>query len=282
MTQPLPDYKNLDLRGEALQAANRMEARAQEPASSAMFQELVAPLLAPTMAAPQVNRVCEYGCGTAALARRIARFAPESMVYASDKSAGMLGFAHRLTEQEGLANLQLYAWDVLDESAYPFPIPQFDLIISSVVIPYFDEPQAAELIARFAAHLAPGGILAFLEQDWMSDTVHYPGFNQANKILGKDHREYKQSLGLGLRPMLRRAGFTLLPRRSFLWSDDAYGPYTRDLLERFADSACDQRKITVEERDEWKQTLNDLAASGDFFYGIVYHLVAGRRENIGS
>lgn len=285
MTQPIPDYKNLDLSGEALQAAQRMEARAQEPASTAMFQQLVVPLItppiAPPLAPPQVKRVCEFGCGTAALARRIARFAPEIRVYASDKSAGMLGFAQRLTEQEGLANLQLYAWDVLDESAYPFPTPQFDLIISSVVIPYFDDAQVAELITRFADHLAPGGILAFIEQDWMSDSVNYPGFDQANKIIGKDHRAYKQSLGLGLRPMLRKAGLAVLPRRSFLWSDDAYGAYTRDLLERFADSAYDQRRITVEERDEWKQKLNDLAASGDFFYGIVYHLVAGRREIIG-
>lgn len=279
MTQPIPDYKNLDLRGEALQAAMRMEARAQEQASEAMFQQLVVPLL--TESPSQVKRVCEFGCGTAALARRIARFAPEMMVCASDKSAGMLGFAQRLIEQEGLTNLHLYAWDVLDEAAYPFPTAQFDLIISSVVIPYFDDDQAVELIAQFAAHLAPGGVLAFMEQDWMSDTVNYPGFDQANKVIGKDHRVYKQSLGLGLRPMLRRAGLELLPRRSFLWSDDAYGPYTRDLLERFADSAYDRRRITVKERDEWKQTLNKLAASGDFFYGMVYHLVAGRQAEMG-
>jgi hypothetical protein len=30
-------------------------------------------------------------------------------------------------------------WDVLDEADFPFPIAQFDMIISSVVIPYFDD-----------------------------------------------------------------------------------------------------------------------------------------------
>ena len=34
--------------------------------------------------------------------------------------------------------------------------------------------------------------------------------------------------------------------------------------------------INLEKRDEWKKTLDDLAKSGDFYYGIVYHRVAGR------
>ena len=87
----------------------------------------------------------------------------------------------------------------------------------------------------------------------------------------------KQTLALGLRPVLRQAGLQLLPRRSFLWTDDAYGAYTRDLLERFADATCDQGQITPAERDEWKVALSRLAEQGDFYYGLVYHLVAGRR-----
>jgi hypothetical protein len=37
-------------------------------------------------------------------------------------------------------------------------------------------------------------------------------------------------------------------------------------------------RIQPEERDAWKKILNDLAASGEFSYGMVYHLVAGRRK----
>ena len=77
--------------------------------------------------------------------------------------------------------------------------------------------------------------------------------------------------------MARRAGLQVLPRRSFLWTDDLYGPYTRQLLETFADAACEAGRITPQERDEWKGTLLALAGAGDFYYGIVYHLVAGRR-----
>jgi len=272
LINPLPDYKNLDLSGDAQQAAARMEARAQAAASQEMFDQLVAPLLT-----VQVKTVLEFGCGTAALSRRMARAAPWAVIYASDKSAGMLKVARHLVESENIHNIRLYPWDVLDESVFPFPTPQFDLIISSVVIPYFDDAQTAAVVKRLSAHFAPGGILAFVEQDLSTDTVNFPKTEWFRAVLTKDLRNLKRTLALGLRPVLREAGLHVLPRRSFLWTDDVYGAYTRDLLERFADAACEKGRITPEERDEWKNILNDLAKSGDFYYGIVYHCISGRR-----
>jgi ubiquinone/menaquinone biosynthesis C-methylase UbiE len=273
MVNPIPDYKNLDLSGEALKAAARMEARAQEAASREMFQQLVAPLLA-----PQVRTVLEFGCGTASLSRRIAQSAPQSRVVATDKSEGMLTVARHLVDTEHIANLRLQLWDVLDEAAFPFPGTQFDLIVSSVVIPYLDDTQTMDLVHRLVARLAPGGTLAFIEQDLSTDTLNFPKPEMLRDVLTKDLRNYKRTLALGLRPILREAGLQVLPRRSFLWTDDAYGAYTRELLETFADAACQRGQIKPEERDEWKTTLDNLAESGDFYYGIVYHLVAGRRE----
>ena len=272
MTAPLPDYKNLDLTGEAQQAARRMEARAREAASEHMFQQLVSPLLS-----ADVRSVLEFGCGTAALSRRMARAAPQALVYASDKSAGMLAAAGQSLASENIENIRLVPWDILDSSSFPFPVEQFDLIISSVVVPYLDDAQTIALIERLAARLAPGGTLAFLEQDLSTDSVYHPRLELLRDVLTKDLRNLKSTLALGLRPILRAAGLKPLPRRSFLWTDDLYGDYTRDLLERFADAACQRGQIRPEERDEWKQTLNALAENGDFYYGIVYHLVAGKR-----
>ena len=272
MTQPIPDYKNLDVSGEANKAAVRMEARAQEAASEAMFAELVATLLA-----AQVRTVLEFGCGTAALARRIARAAPQAQVFASDKSEGMLKVARYLVESEQISNTQLQLWDVLDETDFPFSTAQFDLIISSVVAPYLDDAQTIGLVQRLSARLTPGGVLAFVEQDLQTDTVNFPKAELFRGVLTKELRNLKRTMALGLRPILRGAGLQLLPRRSFLWTDDHYGAYTRELLETFADAACERGQIQPQDRDEWKQTLKDLASSGDFYYGIVYHLVAGRR-----
>ena len=272
MINPLPDYKNLDLSGDARQAAARMEARAQETASAEMFRQLVAPLLT-----AQVKTVLEFGCGTAALSRRVARFASWVEVYASDKSEGMLQIARRLSDSENIHNIHLQNWDVLEEANYSLPVSRFDLIISSVVIPYFDDLQTADVIKRLSMRLAPGGVLAFVEQDLATDTVYFPETDWFRAVLTKDLRNLKRTLALGLRPLLRDAGLQVLPRRSFLWTDDTYGAYTKDLLERFANAACEKSRITPVERDEWKKTLTELAESGDFYYGIVYHCVAGKQ-----
>src|SRR6266487_409831 len=198
MIEPIPDYKNLDLSGEALQAAARMEARGQERASQEMFQQVVAPLLT-----TEVKTVLEFGCGTAALSRRIARAAPQTMVYASDKSDGMLKVAQHMADSENLNNVRLELWDVLDETTFPFLTKQFDLIISSVVIPYLDDTQTVTLIERLVSRLSPGGILAFVEQDLTTDTVHSPKSELLRGVLTKDLRNLKRTLALGLRPILR-------------------------------------------------------------------------------
>jgi len=275
--QVIPDYRNLDLTGEARAAAERMEARSLAPASEAMFRELVAPLLSP---APRT--VLEVGCGTAALSRRLARALPGARIVAADKSEGMLAAARRLVEAEGVGNVVLCAWDALDAAGFSAEFDRFELIVSSVVVPYLDDAQTGELVRALAARLVAGGTLAFIEQDLRTDSVNYPSYDLWRRVYAKDKWKLKPTLALGLRPLLRAAGLELLPRRSFLWTDEAYGPYTQELLGRFADSACEHGRITPAEREEWKATLRALYEQGDFYYGLVYHAIAGRRGAAGD
>lgn len=265
----IPDYHDLDVSGEALSAARRMEHRAQAPASEEMFEELVAPLLEPAPA-----KVLEVGCGTAALARRLARRLPDSEVYAADKSAGMLAFA---AEKSGeLDNLRLGRWDVTDPADFPFEERRFDLILSSVLVPYLEDDQSAALVNDLVCRLAPGGTLAFVEQDLSTDSVSFPRHGLFQRVYAKDSRKLDATMSLGLRPLLRKAGLELLPRRSFLWTDEEYLPYTRELLSGLADAALREGRITGAERREWSEGLQAQAERGDFYYGLVYHRIAGR------
>jgi SAM-dependent methyltransferase len=269
----IPDYANLDLNGEARRAAARMEARAREPASETLYQELVRPLLA-----PPPRRVLELGCGTAPLARRLARDLPGAAIRATDKSAGMLAAAGAHVVAEGCANVSLAAWDVLDDRAFPFGEERYDLVVSSVMMPYVDDADAPALLARLAARLAAGGRLAFLERELMSVAVNYPSMDLFWRVYAKPERVRPRGLvALTFRPLLRAAGLDVLPRRSFLWTDDRYGEYAHDVLGRMADGALDAGRISAAERAEWSATLDALAAAGDFFWGAVYHLVAGVR-----
>lgn len=267
----IPDYHDLDVSGEACAAAGRMEARAREPASDEMFDYLVYPLLEP---APRT--VLEVGCGTAAMSRRVSRLLPGTAVYATDKSAGMLAAAREQADDP--ENLHLGRWDVLDPVSFPFAsVGRFDLVLSSVVVPYLDDRQTASLVGDLSSRLAPGGTLVFVEQDLQTDAVNYPDFGLLSRVYARDGRALERTMSLGLRPLLREAGLGLLPRRSFLWTDEAYGPYTRELLGSIADAAREAGRITDAERREWSETLDGLAVAGDFYYGLVYHRVAGRR-----
>lgn len=265
----IPAYHDLDERGEALAAARRMEDRAEALASEAMFEELVAPLLEP---APRA--ILEVGCGTAALSRRVARRLPGSTVYATDKSAGMLRFAAE--RAEGVDNLRLGRWDATRPGEFPFEEGMFDLILSSVLVPYLDDAETATLVRDLASRLTPDGTLAFVEQDLLTDSVSFPRQDLLSRVYAKDARDLDATMSLGLRPLLRQVGLAPLSRRSFLWTDEEYLPYTRGLLAGIADAALRDGRITPEERIEWEETLERQAANGDFYYGLVYHRIAGR------
>lgn len=271
----IPHYRDLDLSGEARAAAERLEDRARAPASGAMFEDLVVPLLDPPPKA-----VLEVGCGTAALSRRVARLLPGATVYATDKSEGMLAAAREYAEAEwsaGGGKLVLGRWDVLDAASFPFDSgARLDLILSSVMVPYLDDDGTVSLVRDLASRLAPGGVLAFIEQDLQTDSVNFPRFDLTRRVHAKDDRDLKTTLALGLCPLLREAGLRLIPRRSFLWTDDRYEPYTRELLGRLADAALEAGRISAAEREEWETGLDALADIGDFYYGLVYHRVAGR------
>ena len=265
----LPDYRQLDATGEGLSAAARMDARAREPASAALFEALVAPHLLAT-----TRWILEVGCGSGALARRLASALPGAAICACDKSQAMLDAAS--SHLDPGSAVRLARWDCLDERAFPFEQARFDLIVSSVVVPYLDDAETADLVLRLAARLNPGGTLLLVEQDLHSDSLHMPYFDLWRKIVAKDERNLKPTHCLGLRPLLRAAGLHVAPDRAFLWTEDHYGPYLRDLLGRFAKDALDLHRITAEERQLWLETLEDLSQTNDFWYGLTYHAIAGK------
>lgn len=270
----IPDYARLDASGEAIAAAERMEARAAEPASAEMFDALVRPLLTP---APR--RVLEVGCGPGALARRIAEACPSATVLATDKSRGMIAVAEALASRSPRPNLRFAPWDVVDGSTFPGEPPDaLDLIVSSVMVPYLPDAAVAHVIGYLAARLARGGTLAFIEQDLQTDAVWFPDYGLLARVLAKDARPVRASLALGLRPLIEHAGLVLRARRSFLWTEDHYGPYLRDLLGRMAEDAAKAGRLSADEVVQWKQTLDALASRGHFHYGIVYHLISATRR----
>ena len=63
-----------------------------------------------------------------------------------------------------------------------------------------------------AARLSSGGVLAFMEQDLTTDTIYFPKPEFFRDVLTRHLRDLKQTVALGLRPVLREAGLEALPR----------------------------------------------------------------------
>jgi 2-polyprenyl-3-methyl-5-hydroxy-6-metoxy-1,4-benzoquinol methylase len=123
--------------------------------------------------------VLEYGCGTAALSRRLA---PQvSRVLAMDASAGMIAEAAKFATAQGLANLATRQLDLLRE---PPPEERFDLIVSAMTLHHVTDTSL--LFRRLHSLLRPGGQMAladlFPEDGSFHDDPEIPhhGFDPAS------------------------------------------------------------------------------------------------------
>jgi SAM-dependent methyltransferase len=264
----LYDYANLDGSGEAALAAVRMEARAHEPASAMMFTALVAPLI-DQFAAP---RVLELGAGTGALGRRIVAHHPGARVTLVDRSAGMLEHGRKLVMPgEGGERL---TFTQLDLTTAELPAGRFDLVVSSVMIPYLDDAAILALCRRSAACLTAGGTLAFLEQDLESGSLYPASHHVQERLFARIGREPGAYHGLGIRSALRLTGLTMCTPQRYLWSTSVYGAYLRDLIERSARAATESGTLRADEIERLQSDLVNADVLGDFHYGIAYHLLS--------
>ena len=270
----IPDYKNLDLSGEAEIAARNMEDRAREPASQELFKRLLVPLLP-----PDTQYALEVGCGSGALAARIADYNSQTLVLATDKSEGMIRAARALHPGQYAHQLEYEVWDVTDADTKPSD-PEFDLIVSSVMIPYLTAEQTVEVVRRLAGMLREEGVLAFIEQDLDTAKITAPFPELGEKIAQRSRASLTNPyMCLGLLPVLEAAGLRAMQVESFDWTDRTYCPYVRRLLERMAGDLVKAGGATEDEAQAWLRGIEELAEKGEFLYSLTYRRIAAVKDD---
>jgi tRNA (cmo5U34)-methyltransferase len=98
------------------------------------------------------HRVLELGTGSGVTSRRVLARHPHARLTGVDSSEEMLAAAD-------LPGADLRLQDLRD----PLPEGPFDLVFSALAIHHLEAPQKADLIARVAAVLAPGGRFAMAD-----------------------------------------------------------------------------------------------------------------------
>jgi ubiquinone/menaquinone biosynthesis C-methylase UbiE len=98
---------------------------------------------------PPPRRILDLGTGTGVVAIALAERYPEAQVVGIDLSPGMIEEARRKLPPELAGRV---AFEVGDAAALAVPDGDFELVVGSNMIPFFDE------LARV---VAPGGVLVF-------------------------------------------------------------------------------------------------------------------------
>ena len=110
-------------------------------------------------------RALDVGCGTGLLSVPLADALGH--ITCIDTSAGMLEVLDEKIRAQGIANLTL---KLLDFAAGDLPEVGFDLIMSSMTLHHIVDTDA--ILAKFAAHLKPGGWLCLADLDREDGSFH--------------------------------------------------------------------------------------------------------------
>src|ERR1700722_5879323 len=97
-----------------------------------------------------VSSVLDLGTGTGETLAAVLAHHPGAAAVGVDENDAMLGAARRRLAG---VSLELRVADLTD----PLPIGPFDLVVSALAIHHLDGPDKADLFARIAAVLRPGG-----------------------------------------------------------------------------------------------------------------------------
>lgn len=135
-------------------------------------------------------RALDVGCGSGLLSVPLAR--QLGHITCIDTSPGMLEVLNEKIAAQGLSNLTTRLHDL---AINDLPQAGFDLIMSSMTLHHIVDTDA--ILARFAAHLRPGGWLCLADLDREDGSFH-------GKDVHVHHGFDRQSLG----QRALRAGFT--------------------------------------------------------------------------
>ena len=113
-------------------------------------------------------KILDAGCGSGAMARKIASSQPGSAVVGVDLNPSYVAFARKHVGAQTLGNL---SFEVGDLMALPFPDRSFDVVWSRFVLYFLPRPETA--VAEFRRILRPGGALIVSLHNW-STLINYP------------------------------------------------------------------------------------------------------------
>lgn len=247
--------------------AEVLEIRAAEPQQKRMLETYLAEIPFPADA-----RVLEVGCGTGAVARRLAAWPGVVEVVGLDPSPIFLAKARELG-----AHLPHLSFREGGAHGLPFADGHFDVVIFHTTLCHLSQP----LDALQEAHrvLRPGGRLAVFDGDYASTTFG-TGDLDPLEICAHAFREHfiDDSWIARRTPLLaRQAGFRVDAFHSHGYTESSAPSYLYTVVDRGADALAEEGRIGRPLAEALKAEARRRAEAHQFFGHIGYTSLIAER-----
>lgn len=243
----------------------RLESRAKDDVFARLFDEYVQRL-----ALPPGSRVLEVGCGTGAMARRLARLTGFSgEIIGADQCAAFIEAAARFAREEGVGDRIEFRTG--DAHNLGFPPQSFDAVIAHTVLSHVTDPET--VLREMARVLRPGGTMVVFDGDYSSLSYGFPD------------QEFGQRMDRALaavtfnNPLIMRDLPRLLPQLGLklvaAWgnavAEIGHGSYFRSFADTYAPAVVQAGLLPGDGVGEWLEGQHRAIADGTFFAACNYY-----------
>ena len=221
--------------------------------------------------------VLDLGSGPGFLACEIAEEVGETgRVFAVDINSDMNSISARRAAAAGLSDrIEISEGDA---TALEFPDAAFDAAVSTQVLEYLADPDAA--LVELARVLRPGGRLVLIDTDFDSLVWAATDRDLAARIAAAwDEHLPDPHLPRSLLPRLRAAGFAIEEVRIVPILNTEYDPatFSYNLAALIASFVPGHRGISESDATCWLNDLADLQQHGQYFFSLNRYLFAAAR-----
>ena len=248
--------------------ADLLELRAADARQREMLDEYLDDL-----ALTAGSRVLEVGCGTGAVARRIAERFDGAQVVGIDPSPVFVEHARRLAAAVGRVSFV-----VGDGRELPFEDAGFDAVVCHTSLCHIPGP---ERVLEEAARVArPGGQLAVFDGDYATTTVATSPADplQACAEAAVSTLVYDRYFVRRLGALVQDAGWEPVRTRSLGYVQTTEPVYMLALIDRGADALAVEDRISAATAESLKAEARRRAQAGTFFGHIAYLSLVARRR----
>jgi ubiquinone/menaquinone biosynthesis C-methylase UbiE len=226
--------------------------------------------------------ILDLGSGPGFLACELAQeVGATGRIVAVDISSDMNSIASKRIAAAGLGDRV----DILegDATALAFADAVFDAAVSTQVIEYLAEPDAA--LHQLVRVLRPGGRLMIIDTDWDSLVWAATDRRRAARIAAAWNEHLPDPyLPRSLAPRLRAAGFEVREIRIVPMLNTAYDAttFSYNIAPLIAAFVPGCGGVSEDEATEWLNDLAELQRQGRYFFSVNRHLFAASRPQGGG